>query len=122
MLLVVVLWLVIGVEVVLWFDWIYVVIFENIDYSVVIVDFNFVKWVVMGKKMINYYGVVYLLQFNYIVMIVGFMLGVIDDFIYNLFQMNFVDLLESVGVFWKFYNENYMVLFNMCNLVVIIGF
>lgn len=122
MLLFVVFLMILIVDVVFWFDCIYVVIFENIDYFVVIVDFNFVKWMVKGKKLMNYYGVVYLFQFNYIVMIVGFIFGVIDDFVYNFLQQNFVDFLEIVGVFWKLYNENYMVLFNVCNLVVIIGF
>lgn len=45
------------VEAALWFDRIYVVIFENTNYASAIADPNFAKWAAKGKKMTNYHGV-----------------------------------------------------------------
>ncbi|XP_024383811.1 probable acid phosphatase [Physcomitrium patens] len=105
----------------LWFDRIYVVIFENTDYSAAIADPNFAKWTAKGKKLTNYHGVAHPSQPNYIAMIAGSTLGVTDDSVHNLSQQNLVDLLETAGVSWKSYNENYTASPNVCNLAATIG-
>lgn len=120
-LVVIALWLATAAEAAVWFDRIYVVIFENTDYSAAIADPNFAKWAAKGKTMTNYHGVAHPSQPNYIAMIAGSTLGVTDDNVHNLSQRNIVDLLETAGVTWKSYNENYAASPNTCNTAATIG-
>ena len=88
-----------------WFNLIYVVIFENTDYSTTIADPNFAKWPAKGKKMTNYHAVVHLSQPNDIAMITGSTLGITSDNNINLSQKNLADLLEAKSITWKSYND-----------------
>ncbi|KAL3683644.1 hypothetical protein R1sor_001666 [Riccia sorocarpa] len=107
----------------LWFDRIYVLIFENTDYSAAIADPNFSKWAANGKLLTNYHGVAHPSQPNYIAMVAGSTLGVTTDGNVNLSNMNLVDLLEAAGVSWRSYSENYTQLSSSpnCNLATTIG-
>ena len=101
-----------------WFDRLYVVVFENTDYSVAIADPNFAKWAHKGKLLTNYHAVAHPSQPNYIATIAGSTLGITDDNVHNLPNKNLVDLLEAKPISWKSYNEDYT---GVCNLAATIG-
>lgn len=101
-----------------WFDRLYVVVFENTDYSVAIADPNFNKWAQKGKLLTNYHAVSHPSQPNYIATIAGSTLGITDDNVHNLPNKNLVDLLEAKRISWKSYNEDYT---GVCNLAATIG-
>jgi hypothetical protein len=61
----------------------------------------------MGRSLVNYFAVAHPSQPNYIAQIGGSTLGVTGDGVYNLPQSNLVDLMETKGVSWKTYQENY---------------
>ncbi|KAL3684019.1 hypothetical protein R1sor_002041 [Riccia sorocarpa] len=107
----------------LWFDRIYVLIFENTDYLTAKADPNFSKWAAKGKLLTNYHGVAHPSQPNYIAMVAGSTLGVTTDANVNLSNNNLVDLLEAAGVSWRSYSENYTQLSSSpnCNLATTIG-
>ena len=105
----------------MWFDRIYVIIFENADYSTAIADPNFAKWAAAGKTLTNYDAVAHPSEPNDVAMVAGATLGVIDDGNYNLPEKNLVDLLEPDGITWTSYNENYAASANTCNLATTIG-
>ncbi|KAL3683645.1 hypothetical protein R1sor_001667 [Riccia sorocarpa] len=85
----------------LWFDRVYVLIFENTDYLAAKADPNFSKWAAKGKLLTNYHGVAHPSQPNYIAMVAGSTLGVTTDGNVNKSNRNLVDLLEAAGVTWS---------------------
>ncbi|KAL3683640.1 hypothetical protein R1sor_001662 [Riccia sorocarpa] len=107
----------------LWFDRVYVLIFENTDYLAAKADPNFSKWAAKGKLLTNYHGVAHPSQPNYIAMVAGSTLGVTTDGNVNKSNRNLVDLLEAAGVTWRSYSENYTPLSSSpnCNLATTIG-
>ncbi|KAJ3104520.1 hypothetical protein HDU97_009133 [Phlyctochytrium planicorne] len=60
-----------------------------------------------GFLLTNMYGVTHPSQGNYIAMTGGSTFNVVDDSKYDISKTNIVDLLESKGLSWKSYQQNY---------------
>nr|CAG8562994.1 15041_t:CDS:2 [Entrophospora candida] len=89
------------------FDRIAIFVFENNDYNIVINDPNFADFAKKGLLLTNYHAVTHPSQPNYIAMIAGDVLNVVDDNNIDLLDKNIVDLLEVKNISWKSYQENY---------------
>jgi acid phosphatase len=92
-----------------WFDRFVFIIFENAGYNQVIVDPNFAALTNRpdAKLLTNFYAVAKPSLPNYYATIAGSTFGVNDDFEHNFDALTIVDLLESKGISWKAYAENY---------------
>ncbi|CAG8640858.1 5506_t:CDS:2, partial [Paraglomus occultum] len=92
-----------------WFDRIFVVFFENTNYTDAIASPYFKSLVEKNNSVLmsNYFGVAHPSQPNYIASIYGDTAGITDDELYDIDGINLVDLLEAKGVSWKGYFQQY---------------
>ncbi|KAJ3337996.1 hypothetical protein HDU91_001334 [Kappamyces sp. JEL0680] len=84
------------------------VVFENTDYEMAASLPYFKKVAAMGRSYTNMHGLAHPSQPNYIAMIAGSTVGVVDDANHDLDAPILPDLLEKKGKTWKTYQENYM--------------
>jgi hypothetical protein len=93
----------------LWFDRVFIIVFENNAYAPVLADTNFQSFSTGGRLLTNYYAVVHPSQPNYLSMIAGHYFGFADNNArtYNGAPKQLVDLMEAKGISWKTYQENY---------------
>jgi len=90
-----------------WFDHIFILQFENHSYDEVIKDPNFSKYRALGTIFTNYYAITHPSQPNYLCQVAGDFFGVANDSNVDLDKTNLVDLMESMGISWKGYQEDY---------------
>ena len=88
------------------FEHIFIVMFENHGAATVFANPYFKQLAARGAYLSNYYAVGHPSEPNYLALLAGDTL-VSDDGVYNLPQRNLVDLLETAGIGWKAYQENY---------------
>ena len=82
-------------------------IFENQAYVDVVNNSDFINFADKGLLLTQFYAKTHPSQPNYITILAGETMGVTDDKNHDINANNIVDLLESKGVSWKSYNENY---------------
>jgi len=90
-----------------WFDNIITILLENADYSSVMRDSSFKQITSTGVLLSNYNAITHPSQPNYVAMIYGDESMVSGDDNVNIKGTNLIDLLESKGIEWKTYQENY---------------
>ena len=89
-----------------WFDRIIIFMFENTAYTDAIADTNFKYFASLGVLFTGYTGVTHPSQPNYIAMTSGNTFTTNDNNI-NINASNIADLLDSKGVSWKVYAEDF---------------
>ncbi|CAG8446805.1 phosphoesterase family-domain-containing protein [Gigaspora rosea] len=92
-----------------YFDRIVAIIFENTDYSKAIKN-TYLKSLynsAQGVLLTNYNAITHPSEPNYVAMIYGSTAGITDDGDYNVTGQNIVDRLETNGITWKAYMEDY---------------
>lgn len=89
------------------FDRAIFVVFENTDYSAAMNQPFLKKLADTGANFTNFLALIHPSQGNYIALTSGDLYGVKDDGKYDVNARNIVDLLESKGLTWKVYAENY---------------
>ncbi|MCK6598530.1 MAG: alkaline phosphatase family protein [Bdellovibrionaceae bacterium] len=90
-----------------YFDRVIFVVFENTNYSDVIKQDFFAKLAVSGANFTNFMAITHPSQGNYVALTSGSLNGVKNDNNVDLNVYSVVDLLESKGLTWKVYAENY---------------
>jgi len=103
----------------IWFNTIVIITFENKvtyvirvptiqkAYTEVSSDENFDHWSSLGRTLSNFYAITHPSQPNYFSQIGGDYFGWSSDANKNISATNVVDLLDSKGVTWKAYQENW---------------
>ncbi|CAG8523651.1 4899_t:CDS:2 [Cetraspora pellucida] len=93
-----------------YFDRIVLVIFENTGYTQAIAQPYLQNLTSRSNGLLlsNYHAVAHPSQPNYIATIFGSTAGITDDQNHNVSGNNVVDLLETKGVSWKAYMEDYL--------------
>jgi len=81
--------------------------FENHSYDEVIKDPNFSKYRALGTIFTDYYAITHPSQPNYFCQVAGDYFGCNNDSNVDLDKTNLVDLMESAGVSWKGYQEDF---------------
>jgi hypothetical protein len=84
-----------------------ILVFENSDYEDALKQPFFAKFAKDGTLLTNYHGATHPSQGNYIALIAGDMLGVTDDYDFNLDGNHVGDLLEAKGKTWRVYAEDF---------------
>jgi len=90
-----------------WFDYVFIMQFENHSEDEVLADPNFTKFGKLGRQMLNYFAITHPSQPNYIAQVAGDTLGVADDGVHDLNFRNLADLMDAKSVSWKLYMEDY---------------
>ncbi|CAG8440999.1 11164_t:CDS:2 [Scutellospora calospora] len=93
----------------IYFDRIFLVIFENTDYIKAIQQ-PYLQDLMNrsnGLLLSNYFAIAHPSLPNYIATVYGSTAGITDDDAHNVSGKNIVDLLEANGITWKAYMENY---------------
>ena len=90
-----------------YFDRVIFVLFENTNYSSAIKQPYFKELADNGVNFSNFYALTHPSQGNYIALTSGDLNGVTSDGTYNIDVENIADLLESKGLTWKVYAEDY---------------
>ncbi|CAG8528373.1 4493_t:CDS:2 [Cetraspora pellucida] len=92
-----------------YFDRIFVIWFENQDYSSVVNNTYLTSLYNSneGELLTNYFAVSHPSEPNYVASIYGSTAGITNDGDYNITGCNVVDLLEAKSISWKGYFENY---------------
>lgn len=85
----------------------FVIIFENTDYNTTITTPYFQHLATQGRLLTNMHGVVHPSQPNYIAMVAGSTMGVLDDDNYDLDGKSIADSIESVGMTWASYAQDF---------------
>ncbi|ORZ02466.1 phosphoesterase family-domain-containing protein [Syncephalastrum racemosum] len=91
------------------FDRVFIIVFENKDYSTAMKD-KYLKTLPQrhnGVLLTNYRGTSHPSQPNYIAMTSGSTKGTKEDDESNIKRKNIVDLLEAKNISWKSYQEDY---------------
>jgi len=83
------------------------IVFENTNYDRALAQSDFKKLTLNGTLFSNFQAEVHPSQGNYIAMIAGSKLNVINDNVINLSENHIGDLLEDHKLSWKAYAENY---------------
>ncbi len=83
-----------------------IVIFENTDFEKALARPFFKSFAARGALLTDYHGVAHPSQPNYVALIAGDTLGVIDDAHYDLDGRQLGDLLTAKGRSWGVYAEN----------------
>ena len=90
-----------------YFDRAIFVLFENTNYSVAIKQPYFKQLADQGAHFTNFVSATHPSQGNYIALTAGSINGVKNDTIYDVDVTHIADLLESKGLTWKVYAEDY---------------
>jgi len=90
-----------------WFDYIFIVQFENHSYDEVIKDPNFSKYRNLGRIFTDYYAITHPSQPNYWCQVSGDYYAWTFDTNHDLPYTNLVDLFDIRPITWKSYNENF---------------
>ncbi|CAG8695165.1 513_t:CDS:2, partial [Cetraspora pellucida] len=91
-----------------YFDRFVLFIFENTNYAKAIKNSYLKTLGNQGVLFTNYFAVAHPSEPNYVAQIFGSTFNITDDGDYNITGTNLVDLLESRGITWKAYMQNYM--------------
>jgi hypothetical protein len=83
------------------------VIFENTNYEDAMDQPFFKKLATLGTNLTNFFALTHPSQGNYIGLTSGSLNGVKNDNPIDLNVTNVIDLLESRGISWKVYAEDY---------------
>lgn len=83
------------------------VVFENTNYEKAVIQPNFAALISKGALFTNFTAEVHPSQGNYIAMIAGSTLGVLDDRNYDLNDSHLGDLFDSKKISWKVYAEDF---------------
>lgn len=86
---------------------VFVVVLENTDEAIAEVQPYFHSLATQGALLENYHGVAHPSQPNYIALVAGSAWGIKDDTPVTIDVPHLGDLLESRGLTWKVYAENY---------------
>jgi hypothetical protein len=90
-----------------YFDRAILVIFENTNYEDAMDQPFFKKLATLGTNLTNFFALTHPSQGNYIGLTSGSLNGVKNDNPIDLNVTNVIDLLESRGISWKVYAEDY---------------
>jgi len=94
----------------LWFDRIFIVIFENEQAGPVSSDPNFRNITSQGCSLTQYFAITHPSFPNYIAMVAADYFGIHDDDLHNITgtaPLHLGDLLENAGMSWRSYQEDY---------------
>ena len=83
------------------------IVFENEDYAPVLSQPDFARYSALGASFTQFLAEAHPSQGNYIAMIAGSTLGVLNDRNYDLDKPHLGDQLEARGMDWKNYVEGY---------------
>jgi hypothetical protein len=89
------------------FERIFVIVLENRDYDDVQNHPYFAALAQRGQLLTNYWALTHPSQPNYVAMIFGDPMGIVDSTVTDIPGRNLVDQLEEHGISWKTYQENY---------------
>lgn len=95
-----------------WFDHFMIVIFENIGYTRAIADPNFAKYAARGRLLTNYFAVAHPSAPNYVALIGGDTLGVVNNSDISLQDSSLYNLMDTAGLTYSGYHEGYKGKFN----------
>ncbi len=94
-----------------WFDRIYIIVFDKVDFEKASKNEHFAKWADQGRRLDHYYSVGKGSQSNYISMIAGQTFNIKDDGSWNLKNRTLIDRLQPYDVppvvSWRAYLEDY---------------
>ncbi|MDE2490887.1 MAG: hypothetical protein KGM24_08565 [Elusimicrobia bacterium] len=88
------------------FSKIMIVIFENTNYPEALKQPFFKRFAETGALLTNYHAITHPSQPNYVALVAGDTMGVIDDGHYDIVGKSLADLLAAKGVSWGVYAEN----------------